>query len=63
MMAAISVAVVSLYFVLGATQVITEPPLVPLIGEYVMLLVMIALIWGTSASPPSRMRSALLRGH
>ncbi len=61
-MAGISAVVVTIYFALGTLGVLAEPPLVPLVGEYVMLLVMTALIWGTSASPPSRMRSALMKG-
>ena len=60
-MAIISAAVITLYFVLGSTGVLPEPSLVPLVAETVMLLVMTALIWGTSASPPSRMRGALMR--
>ena len=59
-MALISVAALTLYYALGTTGLLTEPSLVPLTAEYVMLLVMVGLIWGTSASPPSRMRSALV---
>ncbi|MDP3154504.1 MAG: ATP-binding protein [Archangium sp.] len=61
-MAAVSVVVITTYFVLGLAGVLTEPPLVPLVGEYVMLLVLTALIWGTSAFPPSQLRKALLSG-
>ena len=60
-MAVITVVVITTYFALGLAGVLTEPPLVPLAGEYVMLLVLTALIWGTSASPPSQLRNALLR--
>jgi PAS domain S-box-containing protein len=59
-MTLIAIVVLTLVFALGSLQVLPEPPALPLIGEYVMLVVMCALMWSTSAAPPERMRAALL---
>ncbi|MFT3711515.1 MAG: ATP-binding protein [Archangium sp.] len=59
-MALIAAGVLSLFFVLGATGVSVEPSPVPLVAQFVMLMVMVGLLWVTSANPPERMRLALL---
>ena len=59
-MAVISVVVLSVTFVLGTLSVLPEPPGLPLVAEFVMLLVLTLLSWTTSSFPPDRMRTALL---
>ena len=56
----ISFTLTTLAFLLGVTKVLPEPPALPLVGQYVMLLVLSGLMWTTSASPPERLRAALL---
>ena len=60
LMALIAVVVLCGFFVLGSVGVLPDPPPVPLVGEFVMLLVLTGLLWSTSAMPPDRMRAALL---
>ena len=59
-MAVISAATITLYFALGVAKLLTEPPELPLVGEFVMLLVVTLLIWSTTTLPPTRLRAALI---
>ncbi|MGV3620391.1 MAG: hybrid sensor histidine kinase/response regulator [Archangium sp.] len=59
-MAAISAVTVTLYFFLGLFGFLAEPPALPLLGEFVMLLVVTLLIWSATTLPPTRLRAALI---
>lgn len=59
-MAGIAVVTITTYFALGVSGLLVEPPALPLVGEFVMLLVVTMLIWSTTTLPPTRLRAALV---